>query len=211
MRSTVDGYVYYKFIEKFKFKNFLEIGFYEGQTAGLLLELSSADSQIDCVDPTPKTKLFVQIYNEFNDKFSLHTMKSVDFIFNKQYDFIIIDGSKEIENVTADINNAIASLSSTGVLIVNEYYLESVQEALTNTLFISDLLPILQTNQSFFFSHPRNNRSEFLDFELTKDANNFIRFYNIDINGHMVLRVDSLPIFTDCVEFFDLALRTYNI
>lgn len=210
MRSTVDGYIFYKIITQFNFKQFLEIGFFEGMTAGLMAEISSANAIIDCVDPTPNTDIYNQLYSEFNNKVALHKIKSVEFAFDKQYDFILIDGDTQYDVKKNDINLSIKSMTVDGILIVNQYSVDSVHQAMKDSIMQSELVPFMQTNQSLFFSRPSNDRSNFLDYELPKYANNFIRFYNILVNEYTVLRVDSLPIFTDRLDFFNLALIEYN-
>ena len=41
MRSTLDAIIYWKFLNYYKFKNFLEIGVYQGLTTGLFFESNS--------------------------------------------------------------------------------------------------------------------------------------------------------------------------
>jgi SAM-dependent methyltransferase len=209
MRHTVDGYVYYKLIEKYRFKSFLEIGVYEGQTLGLLAELSDSSAKLDGVDPNPKLELFNTLYDNLNFKIKLHRCKSCDFTFNSSYDFINIDGDKTYDNIKNDIQKSLKCLDKQGVLLINEYKLESVQQAINDT--IKDLVPFMITEQTLFFHYPEVDRSNFLDFELSALANNFIMFYNKIYNDHVVLNVKTLPIFTDRIDFFDAALKSYNI
>jgi hypothetical protein len=57
------------------------------------------------------------------------------------------------------------------------------------------------------FHHSSVDRSEFLDREISAGGiSDFVRFENHMYNNHLVLQVDSLPIFTDRIDYFDRAL-----
>jgi predicted O-methyltransferase YrrM len=211
MRSTVDGYVYYKLITEFNFKNFLEIGFFEGQTAGLLAELSTTDAKITCIDPNPNTDIFNQTMSDQLEKITLLQIPSQQFNFSQVYDFIIVDGDKSYNMVSQDISNSLKSIDPAGLLLINEYQQHDVVQALHDCIDGTDWVPIIRTNQSLIFHHCSQDRSDFLDYKISDIANNFINFVNIDINGHVVLDIQTLPIFTDFPEYFDLALKQYSI
>ena len=210
MRSTVDAYIYYKFVKKYQFKNILEIGFYQGQTAGLLAEITESDCSITCVDPDPNTVLFDSLYKDFHYKIKLYQIPSQEFDY-KQYDCIVIDGDKSFDTVSNDIKNSIRHLDDGGLILVNEYQLPDVEQALHEFMMPNGLVPFLKTDQTLFFHSPRNDRSDFLDFELPNLANNFIRFENCDLWGHVVLTATTLPIFTNQLNYFDLALKEFDI
>ena len=211
MRSTVDGYVYYQLVKEFNFINFLEIGFFEGQTCGLLAEISDPLAVIDAVDPSADLSIFKQIYSEQSNKINLWNCASQSFEFKKKYDCIIVDGDKSYESITIDIRNSLNSLAPHGVLLINEYQLDSVQQAINEIVVKFGLIPFLKTDQTLFFHRPEDLRCDFLDYKISHKVNNFINFYNEEINGHMVLMVKTLPIFTDRLDFFDAALKEYNI
>jgi hypothetical protein len=211
MRSTVDGYVYYKLITEFNFKNFLEIGFFEGQTAGLLAEVSATDAHVTCIDPVPNMDIFNQTMCDQFEKISLLQIPSQQFDFSQVYDFIIVDGDKSYDMVSQDISNSLKSIDPAGLLLINEYQKYDVIQAIHDCIDSTDWMPMIRTNQSMIFHHRSQDRSEFLDYKISNIANNFINFVNIHINGHVVLDIQTLPIFTDHPEYFDLALKHYNI
>ena len=208
MRYTVDAYLYFTIMKKYQYKNILEIGFFEGQTCGLLLE--SGDAHITCVDPFPNTTLFDQLYKDLQYRVDLHTMKSQDFDF-KQYDLIIVDGDKDFEPVSQDIQQSIDALDPTGMLLINEYQKPGVMWAIEEFVLPAQLIPFLKSDQTLFFHRATVDRGDFLDFELSHLANNFIRFENIETWGHTILNASTLPIFSDRQDFFDLALKEFDL
>jgi predicted O-methyltransferase YrrM len=211
MRSTVDGYVYYKLIQEFDFKNFLEIGFFEGQTAGLLAEVSATDARITCIDPAPNTDIFNRTMSDQLEKINILSIPSQQFDFSQVYDFIIIDGNKSYDMVSQDISNSVRSLTQSGLLRINEYQKSDVVRAMHDFIDNTNWIPLIRTNQTLIFHHCSQDRSDFLDYKISDIAKNFINFVNIDIDGHVVLDIQTLPIFTDCPEYFDLALKHYDI
>ena len=42
-------------------------------------------------------------------------------------------------------------------------------------------------------------------------SKNFIRFENIESWGHTILNAHTLPIFSDRLDFFDLALKEFDL
>lgn len=208
LRYTVDAYLYFSIMKKYQYKNILEIGFFEGQTCGLLLESSNA--HITCVDPAPTTDLFDKLYKELQHRVDLHVMKSQDFDF-KNYDLIIVDGDTNFVSVSQDICHSINALESTGMLLINSYQKPSVMQAIEEFVLPAHLVPFLKSDQTLFFHRSTVDRGDFLDFELPHLANNFIRFENIEFCGHVVLNVSTLPIFSNRLDFFDLALKKFDI
>jgi len=208
MRYTVDAYLYFTIMKKYQYKNILEIGFFEGQTCGLLLE--SSDAHITCIDPWPETKLFDQLYKDSQDRVDLHIIKSQDFNF-KNYDFIIVDGDKDFEPVSQDLQQSINALDPAGMLLINEYQKPSVMQAIEEFVLPAKMVPFLKSDQTLFFHRLTVDRGDFLDFELPNLANNFIRFENIESWGHTILNAHTLPIFSDRLDFFDLALKEFDL
>jgi hypothetical protein len=208
MRYTVDAYLYFTIVKKFQCKNILEIGFFEGQTCGLLLE--SGDAHITCVDPYPTTNLFDQLYKDLQHRVDLQVIKSQDFSF-KNYDLIIVDGDKNFKPVSQDIQQSINALDPAGMLLINEYQQPSVIQAIEEFVLPAQLVPFLKSDQTLFFHRSTVDRGDFLDFELPHLANNFIQFENIESWGHTILNARTLPIFSDRLDFFDLALKEFDL
>ena len=210
MRCTVDAYVYFKILKKYDYKDILEIGFFEGQTAGLMAEITGDDAIITCLDPNPRCELFDSIYADLQHKVKLHQTISQDYKFSN-YDFIIIDGEKKFDFVSVDIQNSIRSIRDGGMILINEFQIDDVHNAIEKHMLPQGFVPFLETNQTLFFHRIDVDRVDLLDYELPELANNFIRFQNKDKWGHTVLEATSLPIFTDRLDFFDKAIREFNI
>jgi len=211
MRCTVDAYVYYKIFNKYRYKNILEIGFYQGQTAGLIAEITDQDAVITCLDPAPKCELLDLIYPDFKSgKIQLHQITSQSFDFGN-YDIIIIDGNKNYDFVSLDMQNSLKSIDRKGMILVNEYQKSSVQKAIYKHLLRNGMVPFLQTDQTLFFHYPDVDRSEFLDNELVDPGFNFISFENNDVMGHCVLFATTLPIFSNRMDFYNLALKEFDV
>ena len=176
----------------------------------MLLEVTSDDAHITCVDPVPNCTIFNQLYKDFQHKIELHCTKSQNFVFGN-YDLIIIDGDKNFASVSCDITNSINSLEDNGMLLINEYQKDDVARAVEELVLPAGLVPFLKTDQTLFFHRQGVDREKFLDVELSKDVYNFIQFINITCWGHVVLHASTLPIFSDRLDFFDLALKEFDI
>jgi Methyltransferase domain len=212
MRCTVDAYIYYKIFKKYDFKRILEIGFYQGQTAGLIAEITADDARITCLDPNPRCEILDLIYADLKFKIDLHQIKSQNFDFNFEfYDIIIIDGCKEFSSISVDIQHSVKSIDQNGMILVNEYQKDSVQAAINQHMLPNGLVPFLQTDQTLFFHYPTCDRGNFIDFELIDPGFNFINFTNKDIFGHTVLHATTLPIFSYRMDFYNMALREFDV
>jgi len=211
MRSTVDAWVYYKLQTVFDFQAVLEIGFSEGQTAGLLAEVSGPDTQVWCVDPRPNMAKFQSAFAPVAHKIILIKQRSQDIDFGRK-DFIIIDGDKKYDAVKSDITKTLQSINTSGVIAINEWILQDVVAAIADAIDTKEWKPFLRTHQSLFFHHVSVDRSDFLDYEIKSNgADSFMRFVNHTIDHDVVLQVDSLPIFTDRLDYFDRVLRDLNL
>lgn len=210
MRCTVDAYVYHRIFKKYNYQKILEIGFYQGQTAGLLAEITGPTAQITCVDPRPRTDLFADIYHDIAHKIKLHKIRSQDHDY-ETYDCILIDGDKSFDAVSHDIRHSVVSLDSTGMILVNEYQKSSVQEALEHYMLPAGFVPFLRTDQTLFFQSSTVDRGDFLDFELPIPGQNFIRFQNITMWNFTVLDATTLPIFSDRMDYFNMVLKEFDV
>lgn len=211
MRSTVDAWVYYKLQSHYQFRSILEIGFFEGQTAGLLAEVSGPGTKITCVDPDPRPEIFYSVFSDVASMVGIIKQKSQSIDFEPQ-DLIIIDGDKQFTSVSSDLAKSLQCIANDGVLVVNEWILPEVQRAIQQILAPTDWQPFLQTHQSLMFHHCSIDRSGFLDQEISSaGVDNFIRFENKIHDGHVVLTVDTLPIFTDRTDYFDRALKDLDL
>jgi hypothetical protein len=129
MRSTVDAWVYYKLQSCYQFESVLEIGFFEGQTAGLLSEISGPKTNITCIDPLPRPEIFYSVFGAACRKVNIIPQTSQHTEFGVR-DFIIIDGDKSLQSVMSDLQKSLHSIDICGILSVNEWTLPDVQKAM---------------------------------------------------------------------------------
>ena len=55
------------------------------------------------------------------------------------------------------------------------------------------------------------SKKEFIDNELVEPGFNFISFENNDVMGHCVLFATTLPIFSNRMDFYNLALKEFDV
>ena len=211
MRSTVDALLYWKVFNEYNFSNILEIGVYQGQTAGLMLESSNNIQSYTGVDIKLQLNNFNSIYNDYLVYTKFYEQPSEGMVFDRIYDFILIDGSHSYDGVLADLFAASRALSTDGVLAIDDYILPGVASAIETFKKTTDLIPFLQLEQTEFWHHPGTNRSQFLDNLITDPINNFIFLYNIDTGPNSVLKAKTLMLLTNELDFFDQALKFYDI
>lgn len=213
MRSTVDAVVYWRLLNHFKFNKFLEIGTYQGLTTGLIFE-ASPNANITAIDPVNRLKLFYKNYPEYQNQFTFINEESqkVD-LGNVMYDFILIDGDHSYKPALDDILNCLPRLNTNGVLAIDDYKLPDVALAIQDLYNLkTDWVPFLKSEQTEFWHHRSCDRGNFLDSLLTDPISKFIFVENInDHQGNVICSAKTLGIFTDQIEFFDLALKHYNI
>ena len=213
MRSTVDAVAYWKLLTSGEFKTFLEIGVYQGLTTGLFFE-SNCNATVVGVDPVNRLSLFYKNYPEFQNQFTFINQKSQDVEFNNQlYDFILIDGDHSYETAKQDIFKSVDCLKPTSVLAIDDFKFPEVAQAIQDLYNVTnDWVPFLQAEQTQFWHHRSVERGDFLDSLITDPISKFIFVENIvDQNGNTICSLKTLGIFTDVTDYFDLALKHYNI
>lgn len=213
MRSTIDAVIYWRLLSNFKFNNILEIGVYQGLTSGLFFE-ANPESCVTAIDPKNRLELFYKNYPEYQSQFKFINASSqtVD-LTPSMYDFILIDGDHCYQQVKDDIIKFLPRLTPTGVLAIDDYKLPEVANAI-QYLYNSgtDWIPFLRAEQTEFWHHRSCDRSIFLDSLLTDAIGKFIFIENIqDQKNNTVCSARTLGVFTDMTEFFNLALKHYNI
>ena len=213
MRSTVDAVAYWKLLTSGEFKTFLEIGVYQGLTTGLFFE-SNCNATVVGVDPVNRLSLFYKNYPEFQNQFTFINQKSQDVEFNNQlYDFILIDGDHSYETAKQDIFKSVDCLKPTSFLAIDDFKFPEVAQAIQDLYNVTnDWVPFLQAEQTQFWHHRSVERGDFLDSLITDPISKFIFVENIvDQNGNTICSLKTLGIFTDVTDYFDLALKHYNI
>jgi hypothetical protein len=213
MRSTVDAIIYWRLLNYFKFNKFLEIGIYQGLTTGLFFE-ANPDATVIAIDPVNHLELFYKNYPEYQTQFTFinELSQSVD-LGNNMYDFILIDGDHSYEPAVSDILNCLPRLNTTGILAIDDYKMPGVASAIQDLYNLkTDWVPFLKSEQTEFWHHCSCNRDNFLDSLFTDPISKFIFIENIiDQHNNSVCSAKTLGIFTDQLEYFNMALQHYNI
>jgi hypothetical protein len=213
MRSTVDAIAYWRLLNSFEFKTFLEIGVYQGLTTGLFFE-SNNDATVVGIDPVDRLDLFYKNYPEFQNQFTFINQKSQNVeISNQLYDLILVDGDHSYESAKIDIFNSLACLKTTSVLAIDDFKQTEVARAIEDLYNLNNnWVPFLQAEQTQFWHNRSVKRGDFLDSLVTDPIKNFIFVENIvDHHDNTICSLKTLPIFTDLIEYFDMALKHYNI
>ena len=213
MRSTVDAIAYWRLLTKFKFTSFLEIGVYQGLTTGLFFEANN-NATVVAIDPVNQLDLFYKNYANFQNQFTFINQKSQDVeLGTNTYDFILIDGNHSYYCAKNDIFKCLPLLTNSSILAIDDYKMPGVAQAiqdLYNTT--SDWVPFLQAEQTQFWHHRSCDRGEFIDALFSDPISKFIFINNIvDHAGNTICSMKTLSIFTDVPEYYDLALKHYNI
>jgi len=212
MRSTVDAVIYWKLLTHFPFKEFLEIGVYQGLTTGLFFE-TCPNAHVTAIDPTDRLDLFYKNYSDFQSQFRFVQNQSQKITLDKIYDFILIDGDHSYLAAKSDIEKCLPALSPRGILAIDDYKLPGVAGAIEDLYNLhTDWVPFLRAEQTEFWHHRSCDRGDFLDSLLTDPISKFIFIKNeVDKFNNTVCIAKTLGIFTDLLEYFDMALTHYNI
>ena len=213
MRSTIDAVIYWRLLSNFKFNNILEIGVYQGLTSGLFLETNS-DSYVTAVDPVDRLELFYKNYPEHQSRFKFinESSQTVDLPLS-MYDFILIDGDHNYPQVKDDIEKFLPRLLPHGVLAIDDYKLPGVAKAIQHLYNLeTDWVPFLRAEQTEFWHHRGCDRNIFLDSLFTDIISKFIFIENTqDQKNNTICSAKTLGILSDMTEFFDLALKHYDV
>lgn len=128
------------FIEKYKFKKYLEIGYYKGWSFDQVkCDMKTAVDPEPCKTPQQEMTKFGSVIED--PEGMIFKMKSDDFFFSKgvtdarlrlahernglsyepaKYDIIFIDGLHAWHQVSKDIENALNNLSDGGVIVLHD-------------------------------------------------------------------------------------------
>ena len=214
MRATVDSLILWKLLTSFKFNNFLDIGTYQGLTAGLFLE-SCQDSRVTSIDMVDHLDLFRRLYPDYIDRFTFINQPSqtVD-LKNNLYDFIFLDGDTSYEGFSTDLKNCLPQLKTTGILAMDNNPAWAGRINAVNNLhnLKTDWVPFLKGSHSQFWHHRSVDRGEFLDSLFTDPISNFIFIRNtVDEYKNIICCATTLNIFTSTPKYFNLALQEFDI
>lgn len=209
MRSTVDALIYWELFKEYNFANILEIGVYQGMTAGLMLETSKQIESYIGIDIKLQLDLFNNIWADHLVNTKFYEQSSQTFEYTNTYDFILVDGDHSYDGTLTDLIKTSTLLSRNGVLAIDDYSMPGVAVAISEFKKHTELVPFLQAEQTEFWHHPGIDRSKFLDGLLINKINNFVFLYNIENN--QILKAKTLTVFTDQIDFTNQILEFYNI
>jgi hypothetical protein len=213
MRDHDSMYMLWKCIEYFDPKYILEIGFYKGQTLGLIEEISSPDAKIVSVDINYQyLDTFLQLFPTSKSEFILADSKQLEL--THPFDFINIDGDHLYNGVLTDLKKCLPLLHKNSILCMDDYkFFDGVNRVVKEHLLGQhDYIPFFCTQQQMFFHHISHSADEFLDKFLLDGATEFIEFSNIDFCGFTVChgQIFNSAIATD-VKIFQSILKFYNL
>lgn len=213
MRDHESMFTLWRTIECLKPKSILEIGFYKGQTLGLLFESAGNDVKIVSVEKNYQyLDNFMELFPNCNINFI--NSDSSKLKLDQKFDFILIDGDHTYDGIKKDIEKCLPLLHKKSILCVDDYkFFEDVFQAVQEELCgQNNFVPMLCTEQQMFFHHSSHSADNFLDNELIKNATDFCEFSNIDFFGFTVCKVSILnrAIATD-PYIFQSILKFYNI
>jgi predicted O-methyltransferase YrrM len=129
------------FVDKSKENNILEIGCYEGLSSVFFADnfIDNQNSSLTCVDPflnidNNDHHQLLQRYEELNfdynisnckntDKITIHKITSDNFFENniRIFNFIYIDGCRELDFIKRDMENSLKFLEKDGIMWINDY------------------------------------------------------------------------------------------
>jgi hypothetical protein len=213
MRDHDSMYILWKCIEYFDPKQILEIGFYKGQTLGLMEEISSLNTKIVSVDINYQyLDNFQKLFPTTKAEFILTDSAKVEL--TQLFDFISIDGDHSYNGVLTDFKKCLPLLHKNSILCIDDYkFFDGVAQVIKEHLLGQhDYIPFLCTEQQMFFHHVSHSAAEFLDNSLIKDSTEFIEFTNINFCGFTVLHgqiynsaiAKDAKIFQSILKFYDL-------
>jgi len=216
-RCTVDAVIYWKLLTYFQLDQAVEIGPFEGLTSGLILE-SNSNCKLLGIDPVDRLDLFRKYYPEYQDRFTFLNIPSQQVhLTNEKFDFVLIDALWDYEYIKSDMQMFLPRLRKSGVISFS--MIKSKHTSVEVLRAFDDLhnestgwVPFLRTPQTEFWHHQSCDRSDFLDSLLTDPISKFIFIDNqLDEFGNTVCVAKSISMLTDHPEYFDLALKHYNI
>jgi predicted O-methyltransferase YrrM len=213
MRERIDMFLLWKTIEYFQPKNLLEIGFFAGQTAGIITESAGPDATLTSVDiDFSRRIIFEKIFLNHNINFIKTDSLQLELDSNKKYDFISIDGNHDYSYVLNDFNKCFPHMHKNTILYMDDYCFPGVEQVICEELLgKNDFVPFMMGDQAMFFHHISHSADEFLDEWIQDKSKNFIYFENVEIFGVQVLRSRLPNIFVEHPTLFTQALEFYKL
>lgn len=211
MRQHLDMFLVWKTIEYFKPKSLLEIGFFAGQTFGIMTESAGQDVRLTSVDiDFSKKNIYQQLFQ--NAAVDFLEVDSKQLALSGSFDFIHIDGNHFYDYVVNDINKCLPHMHTSSVLYMDDINSAGVNEAVEELLVGQhDFVPFMLGEQGAFFHHRSHSADHFLDTWIQDRSKNFMQFFNTDYQGFTVLRPSVQRVFLDMPDMFVQACEYYDL
>ena len=213
MRSNLSLMTVFYTIQYFKPKTILEMGFYEGQTFGIMIEAAEPGCELTAIDIEYRMQLFDRYYatsDKITDKkINLLNIDSRNFKSESTFDFINVDTYNEKSEINLrwnDFLHAVDLLSKDGILMLDNYIL---METLLSTYLQQDpkIVPFFKDSQALYFHHVDHNANNFLDLFIPQTfPKEFASTFNTDFYGHLVTDIDPVPVF---IHNYGCLMRAY--
>ena len=199
-------------IKYFKFNKILEVGFFEGQTFGLMIEASDENTTLVSMDPFLKLEVYNRHYHNHectkNKKIEILETTFENFKSKEKFDFILIDSGMPNQEVLARFQDRSYSYAEQLNLDVNrgDHLIQSFEFCHDQTIIALDdymaldkitdevltkqdiFVPFLADDAILYFHKKSHNCSEFLDIFLEK-LSPMHYLHNIDYKGHQIKKV----------------------
>ena len=213
MRCVVDTVLLHQICQYFLPRNILEIGFFQGQTLGIIAEAVEFDSDFVAVDKEfGNNKIFKVLFPELETKVRYIQDDSNNVVYHENFDFVCIDGDHRYSYVKQDVKTVLPCLKKDSVLYMDDINTPDVVQVIHEDLLGShDMVPFLKGDQGMFFHRVDHNASDFLMHLMSSKYNKFMSFTNINFSGHTILNVSAMPVFQDSHNIFCSALSFYDL
>jgi len=213
MRYLNDMYMIHKVCEYFQPTNVLEIGFFMGQTFGIMYEACPETTQFTSVDNNYKYRAtFDTLFpDQSRMTFVYQDSKLIHFDADT-FNFVMVDGDHSYEYASNDIDKAFECIQENGILAVDDWHMEGVEKAIiTNIINKTEWVPFLYADAVLYFHHPSHDASEFLDTWLHQ-CREFVKLHNITLRlGDKEFTVLKSFIRYESINDFINILKQYNL
>lgn len=201
MRSPCSMMTLMKILEYFQPKKILEIGFFQGQTLGLICESVPEESDLTTIDVQIDLSVFDRLFGDIIKQKMLNVqfleMDSRRYQPDRQFDFINVDGGPELRY--DDLMMASTTISPDGIIMFDNYgkFPDQIETFLSQG---TGLVPFLIDGQALFLHYPHHDANDFLDNVLPKYFLHFCDVVNVDYHSHLISEIKPIPV---SIHIFD--------
>jgi len=210
-RCVTDAVMLYDFLLNHNVKNCLQIGCKQGLTSLLVTDVNSEIEIID-IDINDEIDFYKKIIDNENHRFIHCDSTKVDYTKIQKQDLIIIDGAKEKNILTLDLNNSINLAHSESTIMLNYSGLEDDMLPVARKIFTNnDFVPILQGHQLEIYRHASIDNSTYLDGLFESSLSNFLYINMCTIEDHQTVTIKGLSCINNSYHLANKILQFYQI